>query len=138
MLALVIPERPKSHNAKKKAGYTSRIQSVFRCLYPGYIPAQTQMYARVYYFTSSLPTQDADNISKPIVDALKGLAYEDDRLVVLRIAAIQRIAAPEDLDLTDMPDSAIEPFVAALVHSGDAIYVEIGLFRPEFLTFGDV
>ena len=41
---------------------------------------------RITAYYNGVPTYDSDNISKPIVDALKGIAYVDDSQVIDRIA----------------------------------------------------
>ena len=46
-----------------------------------------QLYSRIYYFHRDKSTVDADNLSKPLLDALKGVVYADDIQVVQRTVA---------------------------------------------------
>lgn len=46
----------------------------------------TDLRITITFFYNSLPDFDTDNISKPICDALKGIAYHDDSQVMERNA----------------------------------------------------
>lgn len=48
------------------------------------------MVLRIAYFSVNDPIGDLDNIVKPIQDALKGIAYADDRQVVDLVASMRR------------------------------------------------
>ena len=98
---------------------------------------------------------DADNISKPIWDALgKGGAYRDDRQVRLRIAAVVDLSlvvgaegtGVEAFDLSDAPPvvaNAVETLASGSTDGDGAIgaapgfvYVEMGRLGPAMLRFG--
>ena len=74
---------PLSYNSKNKtarAAYQKRILSAFQRRYNGAVPrypANQELYAKVYFFTSDGVNVDADNISKPIWDAVNGLVYKN-------------------------------------------------------------
>ena len=46
----------------------------------------TDIKVTITFFYNTLPDYDTDNISKPICDALKGIAYHDDNQIMDRIA----------------------------------------------------
>lgn len=45
-------------------------------------PQMGELSATIVYFHVGPPRPDVDNIAKPILDALKGLVYRDDRAIV--------------------------------------------------------
>lgn len=96
------------------------------------------LYARVYYFHSIPNTRDADNISKPIVDALKGHAYMDDNVVVHRTAAIMDMRNTEtaDLILARIPYNVLQDFLDALDNEQHVLYIEVGQYKHSMLHFG--
>lgn len=55
---------------------------------------------RVAYFFVDAPAGDLDNIVKPIQDALKGIAYADDKQVVDLVASMRRKGFSEDVPTT--------------------------------------
>jgi hypothetical protein len=104
------------------------------------------LYGIVYYVAQQYrPTNDADadNLSKRLWDALQATAYDDDKLVRLRIAGViapsslPTAASLDDLDLTGAPDDvagALAGFIAA--GEDHNLYVEIGLLHPAMFRFG--
>ncbi|NPV06955.1 MAG: RusA family crossover junction endodeoxyribonuclease [Anaerolineae bacterium] len=83
---LVESMRPLSGGAKHKRAYQNAVAAA-AC--QAQVPrlASRRLYSKVYYFHRGRSTIDADNLSKPTLDALTGLAYEDDAQIVLRVAA---------------------------------------------------
>ena len=75
--------RPRSVNAKGTATYKMLIQDAYnKDCYKSIIA--TPAYAHIYLFRTVPHQLDADNSSKPILDALTGLAYNDDSIIELR------------------------------------------------------
>ena len=75
---------PLSYNSRNKAIYQNLIRAAFQRRYHGVVPcfpATDELYARVYFFTSDGVNVDADNISKPVWDAVNGMVYIDDRKI---------------------------------------------------------
>lgn len=58
------------------------------------------MVLRIAYFFVNDPAGDLDNIVKPIQDALKGIAYADDRQVVDLVASMRRKAVDDRVPMT--------------------------------------
>jgi hypothetical protein len=67
-------------------------------------------------------------ITKPILDALKGAAYEDDKRIKFRQSAIidVRSGAMEVIDLSRMPAELTEDFIESIDREDHTVYVEIG------------
>lgn len=93
---------------------------------------------RIYYFRSVPHELDADNLSKPIIDALVGLAFADDALVELRHSGIVDLNRDDisGFDLTRMPDEILEDFMESIGTEKHLIYVELGDLRKEMFIFG--
>ena len=58
------------------------------------------MRLRVAYFWIDAPSADLDNIVKPIQDALKDIAYDDDIQVVDLVASMRRKGGSADVVMT--------------------------------------
>ena len=73
----------------------------------------------VAYFYAYQPVADLDNIVKPLQDALKTIAYEDDIQVVDLIASMRPKAESIDLAMTAMLSPAVRV-------GSDFVYVRVG------------
>lgn len=51
-------------------------------------PKSSVIYGIVYYFRKNRVGYDADNISKPLWDALEAVCYDNDKQIRLRLAAV--------------------------------------------------
>jgi hypothetical protein len=130
MYAFLIHQQPLSVGAsnRNKKTYQGEVKMLFQERFPGGAVAEGELYAVIYYFRKVRGSQDADNITKPLLDALKGAAYEDDKLIRLRQSAIidLKSGAMEVLDLSRMPDDVIEDFIESIDREDHTVYVEIG------------
>lgn len=133
---------PKSYNSRKKDAYQNQIQSAVKRKYRGKVPcftADSELYARVYYFTSKGVTVDADNISKPVWDALNGLLYVDDKNIVMRTAAVIDIKKHpiSKIDTKDMDSSVVVDLIQNLTEDEvQCMYIECGKFSESMIKFG--
>ena len=100
MISAIIKLRkstPVSYNSadsKKRERYKGTIVEAFSRNYNGKVPKfrkGIELYGQVYFFTSDGTDLDADNISKPVWDALIGTIYEDDKQIVQRTAELLQI-----------------------------------------------
>jgi crossover junction endodeoxyribonuclease RusA len=81
---------------------------------------------RVAYFYVYAPAADLDNILKPLQDALKGIAFEDDIQVVDLIASMRRKGVNDRVPMTAMLATAFgagSDFVYVAVDRASAIEV---------------
>lgn len=72
---------------------------------------------------------DADNISKPIWDAVNGQVYQDDRKIVMRTAAVIDVNAHpfNSIDTTDMSGSVAADLIQNLTETNvKCLYIECG------------
>jgi crossover junction endodeoxyribonuclease RusA len=74
---------------------------------------------KITFYYNVLPDFDSDNISKPICDALNGIAYTDDHQLADRVARRRDMGMPYVF-------RGIDPELAAAIAEGDEfVYVEI-------------
>ena len=81
---------------------------------------------RVAYFYVYAPAADLDNVVKPLQDALKGVAFEDDIQVVDLIASMRRKGVSDRVPMTAMLASAFgggSDFIYVTVDRASAIEV---------------
>lgn len=77
-----------------------------------------ELVLRVAYFYVDAPAADLDNIVKPLQDALKGVAFEDDIQVVDLVASMRRKGVNERIPMTAM-------LATAFGGGSDFIYVTV-------------
>jgi Endodeoxyribonuclease RusA. len=113
------------------------VAHAFRLACPDSEPIATDCYGVVYYFPRRYTQLDADNISKTVWDALKSVAYDDDRVVRLRIAGIANLRSPDmvGFDLTKMPGDVAAKLLAMVGQVDHLLYIEVGALRAEMFRF---
>ena len=138
----LVPLSYNSRDKEKKSEYREQIRSAFQRKYKGRVPifpANEELYARVYFFTSSGVNVDCDNISKPIWDAVNALVYVDDRKIVMRTAAVIDVNI-HPFSIIDT--SSIESEVAADLMQGlietevKCLYIECNKFKESMIKIG--
>lgn len=138
MRAFVCLERPLSVNAKKTARFQAAIRTSYRDAYPEDDGYWEEMYGLVFYFHRHRSTLDADNLSKPVWDALCGAGFADDRSLKLRIAGIIDRDNSElfAIDLSNVPDAAADKLERALNEEEHVLYIEFGPLLREMFRIG--
>jgi len=81
MYAFISNMRPCSVRAKTTERFKRAIKEAFKSYYPSTERVSNDLYGVVYYFHKTHNQLDADNLSKPIWDALEGVLYEDDSII---------------------------------------------------------
>jgi|WetSurMetagenome_2_1015567.scaffolds.fasta_scaffold663494_1 Holliday junction resolvase RusA-like endonuclease len=127
----------KRHKEKYKEHYKSELQKAFYKYNFEVSPLEGNLYGVVYYFHNVLTQLDADNISKPIWDALEAVVYSDDKEIKLRIAGVFDLIS-ESIETLKIPQSVLDDFLGMIDEGKEHIlYVEIGsldysLFKFEY------
>lgn len=138
----LVPLSYNSRDKEKKTKYREQIRSAFQRKYKGTVPmfpANEELYARVYFFTSNGVNVDCDNISKPIWDAVNKLVYVDDRKIVMRTATVIDVNI-HPFSIIDT--SSIESEVAADLIQGltdtevKCLYIECNKFQESMIKIG--
>jgi len=88
MYAFISNMRPCSVRAKTTERFKQAIKEAFKSYYPSTERVSNDLYGVVYYFHKTHNQLDADNLSKPIWDALEGVLYEDHSIIKYRAAGI--------------------------------------------------
>jgi len=129
--------QPLSVNAKKKEAYKNRIQNAFRHYHGTISPISGSLYGFIYYFHRGKTEPDADNLSKPIWDALKLVAYTDDKIIRFRSSGIFDLQSEQFdiLDLSKMPDYVLDDFLRMIGSEDHILYVEFGELDYDLFQF---
>ncbi|MCP4351585.1 MAG: RusA family crossover junction endodeoxyribonuclease [Desulfobacterales bacterium] len=139
MKAFLSNKKPKS----MQSGTKSKYQEHLRYAYNEYCNSDdfevVPLYGKAYYFHRESTQLDADNMSKPIWDALEGLAYEDDSIIKLRHAGIVDLRETdlELFDLSSIPDSVANSFLDMIGSEKHILYIELGKLRNDMIVFGE-
>ncbi len=110
---------------------------------PGFEKRSGSLYGVVYYFYRKETGIDADNISKPIWDCLRGITYDDDSQVAFRVAAKtlvrdSSLTVREELpDLQGLPKNVLSAFneFVEQVEIRHFVYVELGQWAKQLVKF---
>ena len=139
MKAFICCKRPRSINAKASETFKSFIREAYE-KYCGDPPDESVLYSRIYYFKNVPHQLDADNLSKPIVDALQGYAFSDDAHVELRQSGVIDLRRDDisGFDISGMPEAVVDDFVQSIGSEDHLIYVEIGPLSKEMFKFGQI
>jgi len=140
MRAFVCTCRPRSVNARAalKSIFVKAIQSAHGNCTQIVNPAAGDLYGLVYYLHAKPTQMDADNVSKPVWDALEGIGYRDDEVIKHRRAGLIDLRSndPRAFDLSGMPDGVAADLISAVGVHDDIIYVEYGTLHNDMYEFG--
>jgi Holliday junction resolvase RusA-like endonuclease len=122
MYVLGIPRSPDSRSC---AGWQQTVRAAAWEFWP-YLhpPVETEISAVVVYFYQRSTLIDVDNLAKPILDALRNVAYLDDRQVSHLVARKTELRA--GLELAGPSLVLARAIETARVERSDVIYVKIG------------
>lgn len=135
MYSFVVCNRPKSYNSKKSRDYEQRLTTAFRKGYPLHQSVQTELYGLIYHFYKRDIGIDADNLSKPVWDCLKGVLFDDDKQVKMRIAGSFDLLTNDFsvLDLSGLSQHMAESLLKAIETEDHILYVECGTFTVDIV-----
>jgi Holliday junction resolvase RusA-like endonuclease len=140
MIGFLCPFQPRSINARRKEKYKENIKQCLKHYYPD-IPKfnNEKLYGIVYYFYKSKTGSDADNLSKPIWDALKTVLYNDDKIIKLRYSGVYDLNNDVNkLDITKMPSNVYMDFMEYIenIQSEHLLYIELGKLNDSLYIIG--
>jgi hypothetical protein len=130
---------PRSVNAKHKTAYYNGVVNAFHHYHRKAVPIRDSLYGCVYYFHRIKTQLDADNLSKPIWDALKNVAFIDDQQIRYRSAGLFNLQSEgiDELDLSNMPNNILIDFLKMIdKKENNILYVEFGKFDYNLIRFG--
>ena len=145
MVCFVSGQKPLSIQAKPKKldNYKQRLKQEFENHKNIFInlPITGNIYSKIIYIHSKSSDIDVDNMSKPFVDAFKGIIYPDDNIINHRICSKIKFDEFETyrFQLNLLPVEISEKFDKLISDkSPHIIYFEIGLFSPDMVFLGGV
>lgn len=141
MICFVSKYKPLSINACKVEQYKKRLIEEFeefRDIYPK-LPLDEPIYSKIVYIHKRKTDIDVDNLSKPFVDAFKGIIYTDDNIINHRVSS--KISLKDSgscqICLDILPDKVAERLDEYLSNEEDNIvYYEIGEFSNDLVSIG--
>lgn len=142
MISAIIKLRkssPVSYNSadsKKREKYKGTIIEAFSRNYRGKVPKfrrGVELYGQVYFFTSDGTDLDADNISKPVWDALIGTVYDDDKQIVQRTSTVVFTKKHDLIQINGDSDTSAELLQILTGNNVKCIYVECGCFKETMI-----
>lgn len=138
MTAFVCTVRPRSVNAKGTATYQQLLRDAFASFHASHVPADDPQYGLAYYFHARPTELDADNLSKPIWDALEGMCYSNDRVIKHRRSGTVDLRSLEfqAFDLSRVPDNVAEALIRAIGVEDHVLYVEFGALDDGMFALG--
>lgn len=139
MYSFLCASQPRSINARGKEAYYDRIQNDFLNSIVGEFELlDEKLYGIVYYFYKKDINIDADNLSKPIWDALQEIIYDDDKIIQYRIAGKVPIESDDfaEIDLTNFPIGLELAFYEMIDSEDHILYIEVGRLDYKMFEFG--
>lgn len=130
------PVSNNSSDSKKRERYKGTIVEAFSRNYNGKVPKfrkGIELYGQVYFFTSDGTDLDADNISKPVWDALIGTIYEDDKQIVQRTSTVIYTKKHNLIQINGNSDTSAELLQILTGNNVKCIYVECGYFKETMI-----
>lgn len=142
--AMVVARRPVSYNSGGKARYQEAIRDEARRRMANAMPASGTLYIRIVWFHSIRLTArddvDVDNMSKPIVDALKDVVFTDDAQLSLRL--VQKVDAARAFtfegNIQPRPEVVTELNDLLGENQAHILYIEVGESSVQRITFGPI
>ncbi|GAB4045083.1 RusA family crossover junction endodeoxyribonuclease [Spirosoma litoris] len=135
MYSFIVNAQPKSYNSRKPQNYQRLIVSAFKENYPAHAPLEIELYGLIYHFFRRDIGIDADNLSKPIWDSLKGVVFDDDKQIKMRIAGSFDLTANDFtvIDFSGLPGKDIGLLLEAIETEEHVLYVECGSFTMDMI-----
>lgn len=141
MICFISNLKPFSIQAAGCQKYKERLIAEFepyKLKYPQ-IPIEDNIYSKIIYIHQKKIDIDVDNMSKPFVDAFKGIIYKDDNIINHRVCSkiwLKDFQSYE-IDIFKLPDEIAEKF-SNLIEEGaeHIVYYEIGEFSQSMIKIG--
>jgi Holliday junction resolvase RusA-like endonuclease len=139
-----------NNRSKKMVWYRNLLKTHFNIKYPNLtfplpnglmIKNPTILHGKVFYIHKVYDPKDADNISKPLWDALQYQLFEDDNQILHRQALKVKENQPNilALNVTEMADMDYYHLIEFLIDSNNSddrlMYIELSDYKSENVIF---
>jgi hypothetical protein len=134
--SFLLPQRPVSGQKRSNPLYKEAVRQAAR-LRGRAVPGPEPLYARIVWLHRERRDQDVDNIVKPILDALNGIAYNDDsQIAQCQVAAF--LTSPElEVPQVNVDAKIHKELMSILDRSPEhVLYIEIGPAATKKVAFG--
>lgn len=145
MYNFILKRQPKSYQGsstykskQSKENYVNDLEDALKKYYPTVVPSENEeLYGLVYYFFKKDVGTDADNISKPIWDCLKGKLITDDKQIKLRTAGVFNLSAkPISLiNVSGLKGDILLDLLDAFDKEEHIVYIECGVLDYSLYKF---
>jgi hypothetical protein len=109
-------------NGPRRASWRAAVQAAARAAWPaGEPPLTDKLQIQITCFHDSAPPLDADNMLKPIQDALQGIVYVNDRQLTDRHGALR------DINGRFLIRDESVPLVLALVAGDPFVHIRVSI-----------
>jgi hypothetical protein len=136
---MVVGVKPKSHQSGgKNTRYKEQLGASARA--HGAKVLSGPLYARIIWFQLEQTPGDVDNMTKPILDALRGVVYQDDDQIVRRLTE-KTVTSSRSFSMTpsEAPTETTQAELESLVGTEQhVLYIEVGPVTDPRISFGPV
>ena len=142
MVCFVSALKPFSIQSKGYQKYKQRLIEEFelyKSMYPE-LPLEENIYSKLIYIHSKKTDIDVDNMSKPFVDAFRGIIYPDDNAINHRISSKIMLEDFQtyEISIDRISNEIAEKFNELLENGSEHIvYYEIGKFAKNMIYIGE-
>ena len=139
LFSMILLRTPIGIEAESKKGYQQSIKKEAKVRYTDEPLYSDNLYVRIVWFARKKGGPDIDNIFKRILDALKGIVYQDDGQIRQCLATKIELAKPYTLSNRHIPDDLYRRLVVLLDSSGsDILFIEAGQVTSQEVVFGEI
>ncbi len=124
-IVMVYDGKPASYNSSSKSVYQKRVASCYNRFFKGCLK-QDKLYAIVYHFYREEKNLDADNLSKPLWDALRKTAFDDDYQIKIRCAASINLEKEAVILDESIPEEVLYELSDGIYNHDHILYIELG------------
>ena len=136
---MVVAVKPKSHQSGgKNTRYREQLAASAKA--HGAKVLSGPLYARIIWFQLEQTPGDVDNMTKPILDDLRGVVYLDDDQIVRRLTE-KTVTTNRSFSMTpsEAPTETTQAELESLVGTEqNVLYIEIGPVTDPRISFGPV
>ncbi len=140
--AMVVARRPVSIEAKSKGLFQTELRREAAAMWGSTPKLDGDLYIRIVWVHADKTTQDVDNVAKRILDALKGIVYDDDHRIVKCLtekiwASDEFVLAPEHRPIK-IVNRRLEKMLYRYPPLPDVLYIEVGQVTSRRFVFGPI
>ena len=136
---MVVAVKPKSHQSGGRSDrYKAQLGAAARA--HGARILSGPLYARIIWFQLKVTPGDVDNMTKPILDSLRGIVYHDDDQIVRRLTE-KTVTSSRSFSMTpsEAPTETAQAELDTLVGTEQhVLYIEVGPVTDSRISFGPV